>query len=389
MRLVICVAILVFAAVPGLSQTLTKDNRNQTVTPQMQVLVPRIGGRVQMAPLGSDKPQGAVSYTHQWPGVYWEAGFDGTTVVLKFNDPQNEYRLIIDDLPAIAIAQPGSAEITVADLTAGQHHLRLEKVTESIWILGTFEGFYAAADTKPSPTRPRTRQIEFIGDSDMTGYGLRSSSRICAPDEVRLRSDTQAAYPALVAKHFNADYQINAISGRGMVRNFDGISPDHTMAAIYERILPDQTDIDTPYADPDWHPQIIFLGLGNNDFFSPLHPDEPWKTRDALIDSYIAGMVDLLKTLQAAHPTATVMIYWPDRGIMTEPEKARLDREGQSRLTQTAQKLGLKPLQFVTMGNLELDALACDYHGSASDHRKKASWLIDRINLQPDLWAGQ
>ena len=106
MRLVICVAILVFAAVPGLSQTLTKDNRNQTVTPQMQVLVPRIGGRVQMAPLGSDKPQGAVSYTHQWPGVYWEAGFDGTTVVLKFNDPQNEYRLIIDDLPAIAIAQP-------------------------------------------------------------------------------------------------------------------------------------------------------------------------------------------------------------------------------------------------------------------------------------------
>ena len=74
---------------------------------------------------------------------------------------------------------------------------------------------------------------------------------------------------------------------------------------------------------------------------------------------------------------------------MTPDEKARLDREGQTRLTQTAQRLGLKPLEFVVMGNLELDAMACHSHGSASDHRKKASWLIDRITLQPDLWAGQ
>ena len=389
MRALVWFGVIAMVAIPGFAQTVRKDDHNQTVTPHMQVLVPHSGGRVRITPLGNDKPQGAVSYSHEWPGIYWEAGFDGTAVVLKFNDTLNEYRLLIDGLPPIALPQPGQTEITVIDLTPGAHHLRLEKVTESIWQRGAFEGFYTAADATPLPVPAKLRQIEFIGDSDMTGYGLRSDTRICSEDEVRLRSDAQSAYPALVAKHFNADYQINAISGRGLVRNYDGMVPDHTMTAIYERILPDETDIATPYSDLGWQPQIIFIGLGNNDFFSPLHPGEPWNTRDALIDSYIAGMEEFLKTLQAASPTATVMIYWPDRGILTPDEKARLDREGQTRLTQTAQRLGLKPLEFVVMGNLELDAMACHSHGSASDHRKKASWLIDRITLQPDLWAGQ
>ena len=370
------------------AQTITQDNRNQTVTPQMQVLTPHIGGRVQIKKLGDDKPKGAESYTHQWPGVYFETGFFGETFVLKFNDTENEYRLLIDDLPPITVAQPGQSEITVSDLANTPHRVRLEKVTESIWLLGAFEGFYVQTGAKPMPPAARPRQIEFIGDSDMTGYGLRSDTRICTQEEVRLRSDTQLAYPALVAKNFDADYQINAISGRGIVRNFDGIVPDHTIGTMYESILPDHTDIATPYDDPSWHPQIIFIGLGNNDFFSELQPQEAWQTRDALIDTYIAGMVAFVKTLQARSPAATMMILWPDQGIMTIEEKARLDRDGQSHLTNAAQKLGLKPLQFISMDKLTLDALACDYHASANDHRKKAEWLIARINAQPDLWAG-
>lgn len=389
MRMLYWFGVLSLLTSPCLAQTLTKDNLNQTVTPQMQVLPPHIGGRVQTTTLGSNKPAGAARYTHQWPGTYWEASFEAQSVVLKFDDSDNEYRLIIDGSPPIAIAQPGQTEITVDDLTAGWHSIRLEKVTESIWLLGAFEGFYLPADALSQPLPPLPRQIEFIGDSDMTGYGLRSDTRVCTQDQVRLRSDTQAAYPALVAKYFNADYQINAISGRGMVRNFDGIVPDHAMAFIYDTVLPDQTDTPTPNVDPQWQPQIIFVGLGNNDFFSPLHPDETWKTNDMLIDSFIDGMSKLLGTIHTHSSAASVLFYWPDQGIMTPDEKARLDREGQKRLTETAATLGLKPLQFIMPGDLHLDAMACDYHASASDHRKKAAWLIDRIRRQPDLWAGQ
>ena len=381
--------VCVIFACPIIAQTVTKDDSNQTITSQMQALIPHIGGRVQINRLSGDTPPGAVSYTHQWPGIYWETGFIGDTVVLKFNDPANEYRLLLDDKAPIAIAQPGRSEIAVTNFANGPHRLRLEKVTESIWKLGTFEGFYINATEKGVTIPPKLRQIEFIGNSDMTGYGLRSDTRTCTQDEVRLRSDTQSAYPALVAKFFDADYQINAISGRGIIRNYAGMVPDHTMLVIYDNILPDEPGTFEPYADATWTPQITFIGLGGNDFFSPLKPDEVWKTRDALIDSYVDGMAKLLANVQQRHPKTTVMIYWPDAGILTPAEKARLDRDGQARLVTTARLLGMKPLEFVVTGNLEPDAMACDYHGSASDHRKKARWLIDRIQLQMTLWAAK
>jgi len=386
MRVFGLAGLLATLASSGLAQTITTDPQNNAITADMQVLPLQIGGRVQAKALGPDKPKAAQSYTHQWPAVYFKTAFQGDRLLLKFNDPVNEYRLLIDDLAPIALAQPGASEITVADLSPGLHRVRLEKVTESIWMLGAFEGFYADPSAIAAATEPQHRQIEFIGDSDMTGYGLRSATTTCTQDEVRLTSDTQAAYPAVVAKHFNADYQINAISGRGLVRNFDGMVPDHTIAAVYESILPDQTDTATPYGDHAWQPQIIVVALGNNDFFSPLRADEPWKTRDALIDTYIAAMVQFLKTLQASSPTATVMFYWPDQGIMSDPEKARLDRDGQRQLTQTAQQLGMKSVQFIRMDTLQLDTSACDFHASASDHRQKADWLIKWIKSQPDLW---
>ena len=373
----------------GLAQTVAVDPQNTAVSPDMQVLLPHVGGRVRAQALGADKPAGAVSYTHQWPAIYFETAFEGDRLLLKFHDPVNEYRLLIDDLAPIVIAQPGATEITVSDLADGLHHVRLEKVTESIWLLGAFEGFYGDPTARPASAAAKARQIEFIGDSDMTGYGLRSLTTTCTQEEVRLTSDSQAAYPALVARHYAADYQINAISGRGIVRNFDGMVPDHTMFAIYESILPDQTDTATPYVNQDWQPQIIVLGLGNNDFFSPLKPGEPWLNHDALIDTYIVGMVEFLKTLQSVSADATVMIYWPDRGILTKTEAARRDRDGQSQLIKTAQRLGMKPLQFIAMGDLQLEMTACDAHASAKDHRKRMAWLIDRINLLPDLWSGQ
>lgn len=389
MQLFYMAGLMALIASPALAQTITSDPQNQTITDQMQVLPPHVGGRVSAQTLVAATKSPLIEYTHQWPGVYFEAAFDGDRLVLKFDDPVNEYRLLIDDLAPIALAQPGKTEVTISDLRQGQHKVRLEKVTESIWMLGAFDGFYIDATARAGLVKPRARQIEFIGDSDMTGYGLRSATTTCTQEEVRLTSDTQAAYPVLVAKHFNADYQINAISGRGLVRNYDGIVLDHTIEAVYERILPDQTEIATPYSDANWQPQIIFIGLGNNDFFSPLHNGEPWLTRDALIDTYIVGMVQFLKTLRASNSNATVMIYWPDSGIMTEAEKARLDREGQSELNKIAQKQGLKPLQFISMGDLKLEASACDFHPSASDQRKKAAWLINAIDNQPQLWGSE
>ena len=45
---------------------------------------------------------------------------------------------------------------------------------------------------------------------------------------------------------------------------------------LYPRALfDDPTPDDTP-----WEPQIIVIGIGGNDFSSPIRPDEPWGTQE-------------------------------------------------------------------------------------------------------------
>ena len=201
MRATLATFALVALASPAAAQTVTVDPANRSVTSDMQALPVHVGGRVEAAPLPAPLPGGARAYRHEWPGVYFEAAFRGDRVVLKFDDPANEYRLLIDLFPPITLAQPGTAEITIGGLGDGVHQLRLEKVTESINLPETFAGFYIPASARPIALQPpRPRQIEFIGDSLMAGYGVRSASRQCTKDEVRLLTDTQAAYPAIVAR---------------------------------------------------------------------------------------------------------------------------------------------------------------------------------------------
>ncbi len=387
MRIVLLLLLLA-CPTPVIAQNVVIDTSNQSITPDMQTLAVHVGGRVRSQPLAGALPHGATSYSHQWPGVYFEVAFTGGILILKFNDPTNEYRLFIDDNPPITLAQPGQTEITVQNLPQGLHRARLEKVTESVWIIGAFDGFYVPQGaTAPAPP-PRTKQIEFIGDSDMTGYGIRSPSRTCTPDEVRLTSDTQSAYPALVAKYFDADYQINAISGRGMVRNYAGISPDHTVQFIYPTVLPDEPTPATriPYGDANWSPQIIFISLGDNDFATPLMPGEAWTTNESLIADYLQAFNDLLSDLHMKHPDAALIIGWFNAGNLADPEKIRFGQKAQAFLSGTSQKLEYRSIDFIDMTNLAYDKTACDYHGSIADHKLRAGFVIDYIARNPGLW---
>src|SRR5690606_14213032 len=121
---------------PSHAQTVTTD-AGRAATAGLQALPVHVGGRVRAEP----RPGGGKRFEHEWPGIYFEAGFRGDRVVLRFDDPSNEYRLFIDNLEPVTLAQPGTAAVTVSDLALGPHRLRLEKVTVSIDRPAAFEGF--------------------------------------------------------------------------------------------------------------------------------------------------------------------------------------------------------------------------------------------------------
>lgn len=364
------------------AQTVTVAPANPSATSDMQALPVHIGGRVKL----ESRPGGATNFVHEWPGVYFEAAFRGDRVVLRFDDPANEYRLLIDNLPAVSLAQPGTSEVTIGGLANGLHNLRLEKVTESVDRPASFGGFYVPETARPVPLAPpRGRQIEFIGDSNMAGYGIRSDTRQCTKEEVRLRTDTQAAYATLVGRRFDADYQVNAISGRGLIRNYGGELPDAPLPAIYTRTLPSQAG---DWRDESWQPQVIVVGLYANDFSTPLKPGEKWATDAEFVAAFVGAYQPFLAELHRRAPDAAVLVVWPDFAGQPDARIAAEADAARRSIAGFAQALGVRTILFPVLTDLGLERSACDFHGSLEDHRKLAAWLGAYIEAQPELWQG-
>ncbi len=367
--------LMIWAGIAGAQTVRSID----TVPADRQVLDVHVGGRVVIHPASG----GGAAYEHQWPGVYFESRFEGQTVYLAFSDTWNEYRLLIDDLPPVTIAQPGDARLEVSDLPAGVHRLRLEKVTESIDHAAAFDGFYISANETALPVMARARQIEFIGDSSMSGYGNRSTTRTCTSEEIRLTTDTQQGFAALTAKYFDADYQINAISGRGLIRNYGGVVPDYAMSKVYPFVLLDKTVL---YESHDWNPQIIMVKL-NADFATPLNAGEQWSTPKTLRAEYWKAQASFAKVLHDRYPRAALLVFVPEPADLT-PEQGK-EREAWERvMTQAAQKIGIARIGFVPWHVAHLEGTACDYHGSLTDHRMLATDLTSYIEAHSDLWQG-
>ncbi len=382
-RALLAAAALVGAA-NAAAESIAVDPAGHAVTAQMQPLPVHVGGRVAVEPLPA--APGARRFVHEWPGVYFEAAFRGQSVVLRFDDPANEYRLHVDDLPPIALAQPGAVEITVGDLGEGLHRLRLDKVTESIALPAAFEGFYVPAGAVPVAVAPRARQIEFIGDSIMAGYGIRSATRQCTKEQVRLLTDTQAAYAALAARHFDADYQVNAISGRGLIRNYAGEAPEAPLPALYPRALPSR---EGEWRSETWRPQVVVLGLFTNDFSTPLGPGERWTSDEAFAEAFVAAYEPFLAELHRRSPEAAVLVVWPRMPDQPALQTAAMSDAAERRITEAARALGIRTILFPVLGDLRLEDSACDYHGNLEDHRKRADWLIAYLEAHPELWRGK
>lgn len=379
-------------ATPAAAQTVRTDAANHTVTQDMRTLPLHIGGRVQATPLPSPMPKDATAYRHDWPGIYFEGGFVGDRVVLKFDDTGNEYRLLVDDKPPIPFFRPGKVEVAVSGLGAKAHHVRLEKVSESFLGRGAFDGFYIPPDERPLPVKPRRRQIEFIGPSGMTGFGDRSTKTECTFDELVRTTDTQMAGPALVAKHYNADYQINANSGHGLIRNVHEIRKEPGLVAIYPFTRLDRT---APYSDPTWRPQIIEISA-LADFTGEPEPGEKWMTLEQLIDDWTQSYQAFILGLHRRSPRAAFLLDWADDSDVSGsgPDVDLFRKKfaaARQAIIAMGQRNGIRSIQFVTFGALrpKLGLTGCDHHPSLKDHQVLASWLESVIDAHPGIWDGK
>ena len=205
----------------------------------------------------------------------------------------------------------------------------------------------------------------------MTGYGDRSTSRRCSKIEAQATTDTQRAYPAIVAKAANADYQINAISSRGLIRNYDGTLPDQAISDIYQRIFFEGIE---NYDFVGWQPQIIVIKL-NADFFPPPHKGERWENFDELAEAYVKRFASFVAELGKRTPSTTVLIWWPDPALIPDKALSKMASDGREEITRAAASAGIHHLEFIVPPDLPFESTGCDYHYNLGDHRKLAEWL--------------
>ncbi|NUT47317.1 MAG: hypothetical protein HOV94_08390 [Saccharothrix sp.] len=337
------------------------------------------GGLDQVATAGRVQA-GTDALRFSWPGVYFEGRFRGTGVGVVLNDPAADYDVQVDGRAASTLLHPAAGTHWVNGLTDAEHTVRLVKRNESPWATSTFGGFVAATGgailAKPAA---KSRQIEFIGDSHTAGYGNLSTTRDCTGDQVNRTTNADQAFSALTARGLNADYQVNAFSGRGMVRNYNGGDAGTDYRTYYDRALL-AVNGDVWQKPASWRPQVVVVGLGINDFSTAVNPGEPW-TPESLVAGYKTAYHGFLDKLRARYGNDTTIVV-----IATQMSNTTAFLDATRQIVAERNSRGDTRVRHWYQDNSGLDLLGCHWHPSAHDHQLIAQRLSAFIATLPLTW---
>lgn len=356
------------SAAVWLQGALAQDvSRVETDLAGLKPLPAQVNGRVIRQPDGS--------VLRQWPGTYLETAFQGDEVYVRVGAGDVSLRMSVDGEAAVPLVKPAAGLYRIGSFKrSGEHVLRVAVASESQGGPTRFGGFLAGPGVRPASLPRRSRQIEFIGDSHTVGYGNTSAARQCSQAEIWSTTDTTQGVAALVAAHYGADYQANAISGRGVVRNYDGFKAD-TLPEAYPFAVFDRS---RPADAAAWQPRVIAIALGTNDFSTPLRPGEPWATREQLRQAYEAAYVSFVDGLHRSHPGAYLLLW------IAAGEGSEVATEV-ARVAEQVRRSGNPRVGFVPVAGLSMSG--CDWHPSVADDRQIADALIRHLDSQADAWA--
>ena len=304
----------------------------------------------------------------QWPGSYFVTSFEGSSAAFKVGQGDAILHIFVDGKMVHTLVRPAAGFYQVSGLPGGRHKLRIEVANESQEPT-VFSGFFRGPAVTPLGSGPLARQIEFIGDSYTVGYGNMSPKRECTEQEVWATTDTSQSFGPSLAGRYRADYQVNAISGRGIVRNYGGFEAD-TLPAAYPFALLDRG---ATYDDPAWRPQLIVISLGTNDFSTPLKLDEKWRSRAELRADYEKTYVRFVRQLRAQNPRASFILWATDTAEGEVADETR-------RVVEMLRASGETRVTFLLVPGLSFSG--CDYHPSVADDRVIADRLADVIEAQ-------
>lgn len=309
----------------------------------------RLVGRFQVTPDG---------IAAEWPGSVIEIRFHGARLDADIT-AAGEYNLLVEVDGAARALKTTAGEhdyALVSGATPSDHVVRLIRRTEAAFGPTVLKG--VTTDGQILPPAGDRRRLLVIGDSISAGYGVEGPGTGCG-FEARFENQ-YLAYGAVAARKMNADNITLAISGAGLVRNYNGATTG-TMGNLVHHLLPSSAEI-APLPPAD----VVVVHLGTNDFADGARPA-----------GFVAAYEALLREVRDSSPNA--MIY-AAMGPMLRPDDQQAAVTAIEASVAARHDAGDAKVSLIRFGWRPDPAdLGCDWHPSAAAQARMADQLEERI----------
>lgn len=298
-----------------------------------------------------------------YPGIVIRINFSGTALnmITRTNSEELYLDVITDGSSPVFLKVPeGESEVKLAQgLKAGDHKISVYKRVESIVGILDIVSLSVTGDFLPSTPLP-SRKLLFMGDSFTAGQATTVEDGGPIDPSKAMRQNARLCYGRLIAEKLNAQCHIIAYAGRGVVRDWQGISAVRCAPEYYEYALPD--DPLTKWDPNKYVPDVIGICLGNNDFGVGI-PDQT---------SYIAAYTEFIRKIRRDAPDAFIMLI-TSPSLTDDPGKVPMHTVQKAYLDEIAGRLGDKKVQVVSIAHYE--GVPGDWHPSGTAHRAVAAEL--------------
>lgn len=245
-------------------------------------------------PLGRYAMTDAGEHMMAWPGSGLRFAYEGGSVSVEIDDDGRGFMdVIVNGNHRVLDLEPGRNHYRLVDAESGTHDVQITRRSE-FYDTGGFTISPPEFDGQAvlKPVFQSGREILFVGDSITAGFGVGGDTKDCA-NTPTLHSPTES-YAMMTADIFDAEPHLIAISGRGVIYNWDN-NPAPVMPTQIDFALPDDKTVVWDHSD--FTPDVVVTLLGTNDW-SVINPGRM---------KFRQGYSDMLLDLRKRHPDAHIV----------------------------------------------------------------------------------
>ena len=205
-----------------------------------------------------------------------------------------EWDVRINDEPWTRIITPeGQSVLELSKNMDAPHLVTMVRRTES-W-KGTNHVLRIVSDAEfDAPPAPPKRKLLFIGDSITCGANSELSGANGSSGDII--SNARLSYGHILGEALGAQVHLVAYGGKGLVRDWQGLTTEVTAPQFFERALPD--DPESSWDHSQYVPDAIGVCLGQNDFNQDIPNRESW----------VAAYVNFLRRIRETAPKASIFV---------------------------------------------------------------------------------